>query len=260
MPQLKLATQNIWNYNEPWLKRREILAEELRRAAPDLIGFQEIRDDPAHNVDGKDQAAQLAELLPGYEYVFQPGMHYPTDPPSCEGLAIFSRFPFEHTSYLMLSRTDDHDDHHQRLVLHAEVATPLGKVHFFVTHFSLSERTRKLQARELLDFVVETAGDELAVAAGDFNQWPDSPGYAILTQGEPRLDDVWVALRGEEEGGTWPSDEPMERIDYIFCKPSVAELSKRFELSIEQLLENPARDGVLGSDHRGLMVTFKTKD
>jgi len=38
--QLKL---NIWNYNEPWLKRRSLIIQTIRQHNPELIGFQEIR-------------------------------------------------------------------------------------------------------------------------------------------------------------------------------------------------------------------------
>lgn len=256
MASLKVVTLNIWNYNEPWLERRELLANELIELSPDVIGFQEIRDDQEQNVDGLDQAAQFAQLLEGYEYIFQPAMHYPSEHPSCEGVAIFSRLPVRSHDYIKLSRTDDYDDHHKRVLLHAELEGPGCVVDFYVTHFSLSSVSRKLQAQEVLEYVGQTAKGDLTIVAGDFNDSPESATYALLT-GEGGFEDLWVATQGEAEGGTWPSDEPVERIDYIFCRPALSELPAGTRCEVTQLVTKAGPGGLMGTDHRGLMAHFE---
>jgi exonuclease III len=63
---LRILTLNIWNYNDPWPKRRALITETIQKHQPDLIGFQEIRHSGEHDEDGKNQAQQLAECLPDY--------------------------------------------------------------------------------------------------------------------------------------------------------------------------------------------------
>ena len=78
------------------------------------------------------QVSHLAELLPQYQYVYQPAMLYLDpygDPPGHvdEGLAVFSIYPIIEVSHLRLSRDrSDREDEHQRIVLRAKIRTPNG--------------------------------------------------------------------------------------------------------------------------------------
>jgi endonuclease/exonuclease/phosphatase family metal-dependent hydrolase len=70
-----------------------------------------------------------------------------------EGLAIFSRWPILDTSYILLSRdASDRGDFHQRICLHARVATPYGNISFLTTHLSLSPKARVRSLIEIGDF------------------------------------------------------------------------------------------------------------
>ena len=131
---LRAMSLNIWNYNPPWPRRRELIVRAVRETDPDIIGFQEIRHDGARNDAGRNQAEQLAERLPDYRFVYRPAQRDPEDG-RWEGLAVFSRLPFRSSSHIELSRdASDGRDNHQRIVLHAEIETPAGPLHFFNTH------------------------------------------------------------------------------------------------------------------------------
>ena len=61
----------------------------------------------------------------------------------CNGRFVSNPPPFVYLRYLLLPRSPDRADVHQRALLHAEVTTPRGPFHLFVTHLSLSEEARE---------------------------------------------------------------------------------------------------------------------
>lgn len=40
---LSILCYNLWNFNTPWATRRQIIADEVARLQPDIIGWQEAR-------------------------------------------------------------------------------------------------------------------------------------------------------------------------------------------------------------------------
>jgi hypothetical protein len=57
-----VATYNLWNINRAWAKRREKMARAIESLAPDVIGVQESRIDPA---DNQSQIQQLSTAVKG---------------------------------------------------------------------------------------------------------------------------------------------------------------------------------------------------
>lgn len=254
---IRVFNLNIWNYNEPWEVRRELIAEAIRREEPDLIALQEIQYLSWYEKDPRHQADQLAELLPGYSLIWQPAHHYRGlgANEKWEGLAILSRFPVVDRRCLLLSRDEsDPDDTFQRIVLGAEVCTPGGALWLFTTHFPLSARARERVACEAYDFVVGTAGRHPFVLTGDFNARPDSAPIRFLTgrlalEGRrSNLVDAWALLHPDEPGFTSPTWEPRQRIDYIFVSPLV----EVHEIALAAT--EPNAQGVYPSDHCGLIA------
>lgn len=127
---LILACIHYILFTLPKKKKKKKLVKKLK---PDVIGFQEVRYDQSATPfrDRYFQVSHLAELLPEYQYVYQPAMVYLEhgDPPGHvdEGVAIFSTLPIVETSHLRLSRDrGDREDDHQRIVLRARIKTPKG--------------------------------------------------------------------------------------------------------------------------------------
>ncbi len=254
---IRVFNLNIWNYNEPWEVRRELIAEAIRREEPDLIALQEIQYLSWYEKDPRHQADQLAERLPGYSLIWQPAHYYQGfgADGKWEGLAILSRFPVVDRRYQLLSRDEgDPDDRHQRIVLGAKVRALAGALWLFTTHFPLSARARERVACEVYDFVVETAGRLPFVLTGDLNAQPDAAPIRFLTgrltlEGQRgNLVDAWALLHPDEPGFTWPTWEPRERIDYIFVSPSV----RVHEIALAAT--EPNAQGIYPSDHCGLVA------
>ncbi len=250
---MRVMSLNIWNYNEPWPRRRELIVETVRSAGPEVVAFQEIRSDPERDErddDGQrlNQAQQIAVRLPEYPYLaFQPAMYYPTG--AWEGLAFLSRIPFAGRDWTSLSRDPgDPEDRHQRIVLHVRFDLPDGSFHLFNTHLSLSRAARLRTVKGVLAYLRRFSGPRLLV--GDLNEHPDQAPMAMLR--DAGWTDVWATLHPNEPGYTSRSDEPWQRIDYAWASPELAPYLKAIELVADQ----PDGDSVFPSDHIGLVVTI----
>jgi endonuclease/exonuclease/phosphatase family metal-dependent hydrolase len=252
-------TLNIWNYNDPWPRRRDLIVEAVSQVGPDVIGFQEIRHDGALDDDGRNQAEQLAERLSEYRYIHQPAQPDP-EADRWEGLAIFSRLPIASSSHVLLSRDpDDPRDNHQRIVLCAELQTPAGSAHFFNTHLSLSRAARSRTVREISAFTSRYPESLPHVLVGDFNETPDSDPVQHLL-GEGGFSDTWVAANGGDPGCTFDSRNPYaelddggKRIDYIFM--STSGLGRL--VSCRRVADRADTEGHLPSDHYGLAAEVR---
>ena len=255
-----ILSLNIWNYNEPWLIRRALIADLVSTVSPDMIGFQEIRHDVKRNLDGKNQAEQLAEVLPNYQYIYRPAQR-DAERDQWEGLAIFSRYPFKNSSYSTLSRNgSDNRDNHQRIVLHGEFDIGGSRFHFFDTHLSLSREARKRTVREVTAFVDRYTGPKIVV--GDFNEVSHEDPIRHVVE-ESSFCDGWASLHPEEAGLTYSdknryiedeSETGGRRIDYVFGKAGAT--IERCEIAGN----TAAADGHFPSDHFGLVAEVSIEE
>ena len=253
---IRVMTLNIWNYNDPWPRRRELIVDTVREVDPDVVGFQEIRHDGARDEGGRNQAEQFAACLPDYRFVAQPAQ-IDVEVDRWEGLAIFSRLPIASTDHIELSRDpSDPRDNHQRIVLHAAIDTPVGPLHIYDTHLSLSREARQRTVREITAFVGHHATP--AVLVGDFNEIPAQEAIGHITQ-EAGFLDAWPALHPEDSGLTFSAANPYtntddsRRIDYVFLR-----LDESARLgSCSRIADRPAPEGHCPSDHYGLVVDLE---
>jgi endonuclease/exonuclease/phosphatase family metal-dependent hydrolase len=264
---LRVLTLNIWNYNDPWPTRRQLIVNTIKEHNPDIIGFQEIRHSGKKNDTGKNQAQQLAERLADYVYIFQPAQRNP-EKDEWEGLAIFSRLPILGSSFneLSVDPSDDRDNH-QRILLRAQIQTASGAFNFFNTHLSLSQKGRIRTTREITDYISHYSGDLPSVLVGDFNDTPDQTSIGHITK-TANLIDTWADQNPTDPGWTFSSQNPYvrdrssdkrkaHRIDYIFAQPSHTGPGKA--ISCRRIADQPDADGLYPSDHFGLIAEFSMK-
>lgn len=282
---LRIACYNIWNTNGDWEARlramQRLFADALQ--LPDIIAFQEVRIDRSRPLlapasafaqvplDVYNQVAQLAAILPGYQYVWQPAMSYPQLPLGRveEGVAVFTRHTIAAVDYRLLSRDRyDETDVHQRILLHARVRLhdrAASVVDMFVTHMALSIAARVRNAREIAQFIdARASAAGMRVLTGDFNEClaDRRTGFGRVIEyltAEHGLTDAWtehwtqVALRRAlassprpaHDGNTFPAGNETLRIDLLLYR------SHAFR---------PLRADVFGdaavSDHLGVAVDF----
>ncbi|POM77624.1 Hypothetical protein PHPALM_4970 [Phytophthora palmivora] len=201
-----------------------------------------------------------------------------------EGPAIFSKYPIVATDYLLLSRDpNDPNDSHQRLCLHAVIDYPQwGEIDVYVTHLSLSERSREQTKIEIWEYMRQGKG-KTQVLLGDLNSEPQSLGIQFLS-GKAQLlgqttdmKDAWLEIHEEAEPRstdlddrqhkfTFPSDSPSKRIDFVLYRGEgqVKECEIIGQEPTEDTKNFPDDVGMLhssspiyASDHRGVVVEFK---
>lgn len=130
-----------------------------------------------------------------------------------------------------------------RVALVGVAATALGPLHVVTTHLDASreDEYRLQETAHLLDIVRErSSANASLLIGGDFNAEPGSRVYARLVGAGLR--DAWVECGGGD-GLTYPSDEPVKRIDYLF-------LTAGLSCTTARVIDTQI------SDHRPLLVTL----
>ncbi|KAI9916541.1 hypothetical protein PsorP6_017219 [Peronosclerospora sorghi] len=297
----RILSFNVWNTNPPssvygykyrwsrYTERLDHLLKYVEEAQADIIGFQEVRYDSVFGEPGNHaQVKHLADRLPDYQYVYQAGMSYLNNRMPYErieeGPAIFSKYPILTTDYLLLSRDpNDPNDSHQRVCLHAVINYPQwGDIDVYVTHLSLSERSREQTMVEIWEFMRKGQG-KTQVLLGDLNSEPQSLGIRFLSGSaelfgqKTDLKDAWLEAHDEAmpqstdkddrmHKFTFPSDNPVKRIDYVLYRGEghVKECEIIGQQPTEDTKSFPKDVGMLhssspvyASDHRGVVVEFK---
>ncbi|KAL3863262.1 hypothetical protein ACJMK2_005027 [Sinanodonta woodiana] len=267
-----VMSYNIWNMNSlsgkstDYVKRMKGIQTIIDSFSPDIVGFQEVRYEYSKGGDmGPNQAGTLAELLPGYQFVFQPAQMQPNsihDGRTEEGVAIFSRYPIISHDFIFLFRNKSNSaDSHQRICLHAEIMIPqFGKVHLFVTHLSLSHEARERSVIQIWQYMKQFEGP--AILLGDLNAEPEEIAVQYLRgkkvfDGEdpPILTDLWLHHNHDRQlGYTYNALEITlsKRIDYIFFKHGLG----CCEVLKCDIIDDGKRGLEAASDHLPLISTL----
>jgi endonuclease/exonuclease/phosphatase family metal-dependent hydrolase len=263
---IRLLDLNIWNYNEPWPARRDLIIDLILDLEPDIVALQEVRYRD-WTIDPRHQGDQILAGLAGFASVWQPAHYWSPGQGGnvgeleWEGLAILSPHPIVDQAVVRLSRNpDDPRDGFQRLVLGALVRAPSGPFWLFNTHYPLSERARERVVVETARFCRQTAGDLPFALVGDMNAQPqDLPiryltGQTAIEAQRGDLVDAWLACHPDQAGYTFPAWAPSKRIDYVLVPPGtgVQQISVVGHVS--------RQDVVSPSDHCALLAVLQTED
>ncbi|WAS89772.1 endonuclease/exonuclease/phosphatase family protein [Nannocystis punicea] len=247
---MRLLSFNLNAYGErhgPWSARRPLVAAMLAEQRPDLVALQAVARDPAIE-SGRDQAAQLAGDVGGYDVVYRPAAR---DADGREqGLALLSRVPALAVRVQPLSRRGD-DDPHDRVLLHGLYPAPGGPLHVVCAHLSWVDEQARDNVDELLAYLAALAGPTLVL--GDFNQTPGSDALARLVRGG--LVDAWSALRPDAPGHTfYEAGALARRIDYLLLDRRLAPRLRGVSLVLDGPGERRA------SDHAGVLALLAMPD
>jgi endonuclease/exonuclease/phosphatase family metal-dependent hydrolase len=123
------------------------------------------------------------------------------------GQMVVSRWPFGATEVHDIS----HARREPRRAIETEVRAEHGSLRLVATHFGLSVKERRVQARQLVEIARRHA--MTTVMLGDFNDWfwPGTLRDALKHE-----------LPGRTRHATFPSWCPMFRLDRVFCWPPKA--------------------------------------
>ena len=96
----------------------------------------------------------------------------------------------------------------------------LGDLTAVSVHLGIAGPERGRHAQQLLEILGSI--EEPVVIGGDLNAHPDDTMRVAIAK---RYPDVWEGARdGQDQGKTFPSDELVARIDYLFADPAVPPL------------------------------------
>ena len=259
---VKIVTLNLWGEQPPLGRRMELIVENLRALAPDVVTMQEVRQ---VGQSLPNQATTIAEAL-GMSH------HFATATPwggGEEGLAILSRLP--------IVQRDAHELPHavpaeRRILLHAGITSPTGRLEVFTTHlnYRLTDGGKREDQVVFADAIIAAVPSDLPkIFTGDFNATPDSDEIRFLrglhTSAGKRTywQDAWERRHGRADGFTWARANPYthrlrwlerdRRLDYIF----VGQM-KRDGVGVVRdcriVCDVPGDDGALCSDHYGVFA------
>jgi len=198
-PNVRVGTYNIhYGYHTDWKFYLEEMARTIEESGADIVALQEV-DTGRLTSYSVDDALWLARRL-RMEVVYQPTVEHVT------GIALLCRFPLEEVEgRLLASRLEQTAIARARLRIGGQLLDAYG------IWLGLEPEERALQLGDALDFI----GKGPAVFGGDFNSTPGSPVYHRLR--EAGFIDPFIA-GGFEPALTAPSEEPEERIDYVWMR------------------------------------------
>lgn len=257
---LKVMSFNI-RYDNPadgpnaWTHRKEIVVEEIKIRAVDIVGMQEVL---------KGQEKYLIANLPEYETY---GVGRDDGADKGELCPIFfrrQRFELLEKSTFWLSETPDSigskawDAVLPRIVSWVKLHDlETGEdLYFFNTHFShVSDSARKNSAELLVKKITEIAGNQPVILSGDFNCINQSEPYQVLTgnsQNLLQLFDTHYISETEHFGGLqsingFGRSRRETIIDFLFCNSAFRVLNHGI-LTVR-------KDSVFISDHYPVLAT-----
>ena len=204
----------------------ERTAKALDAMDADVIGLQEVDVHWSARSQWRDQARDLAAAL-DMRVFFAP--IYSFDPPAAGeprreyGLAVLTDLPVIDTEKHEITRLSTQGADpvpapapgFPEVVVNARGAV----VHVYATHldFRADPSVRAMQVRDTLAILDEDPKGAQQVLVGDFNAPPDAPELAPLWA---ELTDTWDEA-GSGPGYTFPTTDPVKRIDYITVSPDI---------------------------------------
>ena len=202
----------------------DVIADAIKMVNPDVVGFQEMRN-VGPNEEYTDQTRILSEKTDLPNYYFGKAIDFELGP---YGNSIISRYPIVSAETISIPDPDPKMGtkyYETRAVLKVKLEQGITVL---VTHFGLND-DEQINA---VKTVVANLEKEKCILMGDFNLRPDSP---ILLPIRERMKDTASVF--SDELLSFPSDNPREKIDYIFVSPDIEIISA----------DIPA---IVASDHR----------
>ncbi len=233
---MRLVTYNIrGGLGMDGVRSTRRIAAVLRDIEADIICLQEVHQRLPWS-RFRDQPGQLSRCL-RKPVVFQSNYNVGIGGFGNAILTALPMFaPFSHCIPNARERRSVLRRPEKRGLLGIRLQTNEGPLSILTTHWSLDAQDRIEGAEVVANRVKDMSGQ--AILCGDFNALPDSPELALL-RAETGLDDS-----GAADGRlTFPSDTPVERIDYVLVSPNI-------HISRYDVLES------LASDHRPVVVEW----
>lgn len=216
----------------------ERIAKVITASQGTIIGLQEVDKFYSERSDFKNQAKELATLL-NFHYCYGANLNLEPTNGRTEnrqyGIAILSKYPIVKSEHILLSSYGKE----QRGVLGATIDKDGVQINIYNTHLGLDVPSRITQINELIDITAKFQGPK--VLLGDLNTDPQSEEIQSLL----KLTDFVDSFKNIRNANTFPSNEPNQRIDYIFTNTDI-------EILNQIVIHSDA------SDHLPIMIEIST--
>jgi endonuclease/exonuclease/phosphatase family metal-dependent hydrolase len=264
---VRAATWNLGHRFGEHHRRHQAIIATLRSANLDIVCLQEVWADE----DGQDQVDLLTDALSVHSVrtpsIFWRGQSF--------GNAVLSRWPILESDTVAL--TDAKGERTPRTLLFAVIDSPFGVITCVSTHFEHRfdrSSTRMAQAAQLCAEIVRRRSNAETtfptIVGGDLNAVPDSDEVRMITgRSAPTerglvLTDSWEMAGDGSPGYTWARSNPHladatwpnRRLDYLLVswpRPKTIGVPLMAEL-----LGTESVDGIVPSDHYGVVVDLRT--
>ena len=258
---MKIVSWNIANYDDHprWIIRKNLIADEIIKSDADIIALQEVRfnkDHPSTKATYMNSAEQILTQLQSKnkfidaKIITQPAMHY--EPSGFwEGLSIISKNDIMETGTIFHSHINNPKDMNMRITQYSAIVSNNFVFFLFNTHFSYEEMNLRSNIGEVMSYTDRFAGYPM-ILLGDMNATPQNENiHKLIMQG---LIDIWKKLNPEKKGFSYPSKDPIKRIDFCWANEPIAKEIK----SIKLIGNKPDKDGIYPSDHLGLVIEINS--
>jgi len=260
MSQITIATINVRNRADRWLKRRHLLVAQLVDTAPDLISLQELSFPIGQ---GRWLKNQINVRLSGdskrpYRLIQKRKAH-PIQG-YIEGIGILTKLPVLYHEHLVLG-------YGGRIALRVNVELPTRRtldfvnVHLHSNAFGREERLE--QVIKLTGWLHSRRWVPLQIVAGDFNEVPTGLAIEYMKQS---FRSVYEVRHAHEPLATFPTALVPPRpaydgspgsgwtgcLDYIFVSPAVRNVVKASIFCDKPSGED---ETLYPSDHVGIITT-----
>lgn len=189
----------------------DLFINAIKKYGADVCGLNEVRGDGPLE-DYTNQTTKIADGL-GFNGYF--GEAIKVQGTSPYGNAIVSRYPFKSVETIKIPDPENKKPNHRfesRCVIKA-IADIDGKdVCFLICHMGLNKSEQKNAVKTICGLL-----DEISIPVvlmGDFNTTPDDKVLNPIRRLMKDTDD----LNPIKNLGTYPSDKPKKKIDYIFYR------------------------------------------
>lgn len=252
---VKVLTINLRHDSDQWPRRFELVANEIARLDPDLIGLQEL-------AISEDQGAYLDSLLEKrghakYEIITE----RKTGLAGSEGIGIMSRWPIE--KHVSAAIGDE------RVAILARIRHPSGglldmaNTHLDQHRGDDGEMNRDQETIKLLDLLAREDDCRPTILTGDLNS--TDKGHAMSRLRSARFEDSWAKANPNAIGNTGMvkletgafDQHPRRRIDFILTRPAGTRTIT--PLSSEVVFKNHDGKGFYPSDHFGVFTVFSVR-
>ena len=204
----KIMTYNIhFGIDSDGIYSVENIVDVVTSSGADIVGFQEItRASPLNGFGDLGSQLTIEMEKKGFKYSFIGDYGSQTI-----RNAIFSKYPMEAEVFSLEPVVS-----YQRTAVKATIDIDGNQVVFLVTHVThINETTTNSDRVEQITNLINLADTNLPVIImGDFNSEPDWPEIqTFLLAGYL---DSWEEVNTGGPTLTWPANDPVQRLDYIF--------------------------------------------